>query len=252
MELIPSRDGIMSEIRSLHEVKGYVMNMKQEKSQVLEAIIIILVIATWLIGVIAYAYAPDIVPIHWNLEGKPDNYAPKDIGLFLLPLINTGLYLFLYFIPKIDPNNEQLKNSIKTLQLIRLGTHGLLGMIMIWTTLSIIEASTVKPEWIFSIISLFFAFLGRAMADVKQNYFVGIRTPWTLSNELVWDDTHRFTSPLWFYSGIGMAIVSALLSFMGFGAEIILTVFLIWIAIIVIIPIAYSFKRFREEKKSIQ
>jgi hypothetical protein len=49
-----------------------------------------------------------------------------------------------------------------------------------------------------------------------------------------------------------MAIVSALLSFMGFGAEIILTVFLIWIAIIVIIPIAYSFKRFREEKKSIQ
>jgi len=195
MELIPSRDGIMSEIRSLYKVKGYVMNMKQEKSQVLEAIIIILVIATWLIGVIAYAYAPDIVPIHWNLEGKPDNYAPKDIGLFLLPLINTGLYLFLYFIPKIDPNNEQLKHSIKTLQLIRLGTHGLLGMIEIWTTLSIIEASTVKPEWIFSIISLFFAFLGRAMADVKQNYFVGIRTPWTLSNELVWDDTHRFTSP---------------------------------------------------------
>jgi len=100
MELIPSRDGIMSEIRSLYKVKGYVMNMKQEKSQVLEAIIIILVIATWLIGVIAYAYAPDIVPIHWNLEGKPDNYAPKDIGLFLLPLINTGLYLFLYFIPQ--------------------------------------------------------------------------------------------------------------------------------------------------------
>ena len=142
----------MIEIHSLHDVKGYVMNMKQKKSQVLEAIIIILVIATWLIGVIAYAYAPDIVPIHWNLEGNPDNYAPKDIGLFLLPLINTGLYLFLYFIPKIDPNNEQLKESIKTLQLIRLGTHGLLGMIMIWTTLSIIEASTVKPEWIFSII----------------------------------------------------------------------------------------------------
>jgi uncharacterized membrane protein len=252
MELIPWQNGIMSEIRSLHEVKGYVMNMKQEKSQVLESIIIILVIATWLIGVMAYAYAPDIVPIHWNLEGKPDNYANKDIGLFLLPLINTGLYIFLYFIPKIDPNNEQLRQSLKSLQWIRLGTHGLLGIIMIWTTISTIEVSLLKPEWMFSIISLFFAFLGRAMADVKQNYFVGIRTPWTLSNELVWDDTHRFTSPLWFYSGIGMAIVSAFLSFMGFGAEITLSVFLIWIAIIVIIPIAYSFKRFREEKKSIQ
>ncbi|MFM8456142.1 MAG: SdpI family protein [Ignavibacteria bacterium] len=226
--------------------------MKQEKSHILEAIIIILVIITWLIGVITYAYAPDIVPIHWNLEGKPDNYAPKDIGLFLLPLINTGLYVFLYFIPKIDPNNEQLQYSIKTLQWIRLGTHALLGFIMLWTSLSIIEASNVQPEWLFSVISLFFAFLGKAMANVKQNYFVGIRTPWTLSNELVWDDTHRFTAPLWFYSGIGMACISAILSIMGFGAGIILTVFLIWIATIVIIPIAYSYKRFREEKKSIQ
>ncbi|MFZ9977253.1 MAG: SdpI family protein [Candidatus Kapaibacteriota bacterium] len=226
--------------------------MKQEKSHILEAIIILLVIITWLIGVITYAYAPDIVPIHWNLEGKPDNYAPKDIGLFLLPLINTGLYLFLFFIPKIDPNNEQLQYSIKTLQWIRLGTHALLGFIMLWTSLSIIEASNVQPEWLFSVISLFFAFLGKAMANVKQNYFVGIRTPWTLSNELVWDDTHRFTAPLWFYTGIGMACISAILSSMGFGAGIILTVFLIWIATIVIIPIAYSYKRFREEKKSIQ
>jgi len=226
--------------------------MKQEKSHILEAIIILLVIITWLIGVITYAYAPDIVPIHWNLEGKPDNYAPKDIGLFLLPLINTGLYLFLFFIPKIDPNNEQLQYSIKTLQWIRLGTHALLGFIMLWTSLSIIEASNVQPEWLFSVISLFFAFLGKAMANVKQNYFVGIRTPWTLSNELVWDDTHRVTAPLWFYSGIGMACISAILSSMGFGAGIILTVFLIWIATIVIIPIAYSYKRFREEKKSIQ
>ena len=123
---------------------------------------------------------------------------------------------------------------------------------MLWTSLSIIEASNVQPEWLFSVISLFFAFLGKAMANVKQNYFVGIRTPWTLSNELVWDDTHRFTAPLWFYSGIGMACISAILSSMGFGAGIILTVFLIWIATIVIIPIAYSYKRFREEKKSIQ
>jgi uncharacterized membrane protein len=226
--------------------------MKQEKSHILEAIIIILVIATWLIGVMAYAYAPDIVPIHWNLEGKPDNYAPKDIGLFLLPLINTGLYLFLLFIPKIDPNNEQLQESMKSLQWIRLGTHGLLGIIMIWTTLSTIEAYILKPEWMFSIISLFFAFLGRAMTNVKQNYFVGIRTPWTLSNEVVWEDTHRFTSSLWFYSGIGMAVLFALLSAVGFGAGMILTIFLIWIGIIVIIPIAFSYKRYREEKKSIQ
>ena len=228
------------------------MNKKQEKSQVLESIIIILVIISWAIGVMAYANAPDIVPIHWNLEGKPDNFAPKDIGLFLLPIINTGLYLFLYFIPKIDPKNEQLQESIRTLQWIRLGTHGLLGIIMLWTTLSIIGSSNVQPEWIFIVISLFFAFLGRAMANVKQNYFVGIRTPWTLSNEVVWDDTHRFASPLWFYSGIGMAIVFSLLITLGLQAGEILAIFLTWIAIIVIIPIVYSYKRFSEEKKSIQ
>lgn len=70
--------------------------MKQEKSQTLEAMIIFIVIIAWLIGAITYMQAPDIVPIHWNLEGNPDNFAPKGIGIFLLPLINTGLYVFLF------------------------------------------------------------------------------------------------------------------------------------------------------------
>lgn len=222
--------------------------MKQEKSQILEAMIIIVVIVTWLIGAIIYAQAPEIVPIHWNLEGKPDNFAPKGIGLFLLPLINTVLYVFLLFIPKIDPNNEQLKQSMKPLQWIRFGTHGLLAIIMLWTSLSIIETKNIAPEWIFAIVSLFLAFLGKVMVNVKQNYFVGIRTPWTLSNELVWEDTHQFTAPLWFYSGILMSIVISILTISGFSAVIILPIFLIWVLTIVIIPIAYSFKRFKEEK----
>jgi len=169
--------------------------MKQEKSQTLEAMIIFIVIIAWLIGAITYMQAPDIVPIHWNLEGNPDNFAPKGIGIFLLPLINTGLYVFLLFIPMIDPNNQQLQGSMKTLQWIRLGTHGLLAIIMGWTSLSILESTIVKPEWIFAIVALFLAFLGKVMVNVKQNYFVGIRTPWTLSNEVVWDDTASICSP---------------------------------------------------------
>jgi len=222
--------------------------MKQEKSQTLEALIIFSVIIVWLIGAITYMQAPDIVPIHWNLEGKPDNYAPKGIGLFLLPLINTGLYIFLFFIPKIDPNNQQLQDSMKTLQWIRFGTHGLLAIIMGWTSLSIIESTIVKPEWIFAIVALFLAFLGKVMTNVKQNYFVGIRTPWTLSNEVVWDDTHQFAAPLWLYSGILMTVVISLLTMSGFSAIIILPIFLTWIFTIVIIPILYSYKRFKEEK----
>ena len=226
--------------------------MKQEKSQLLESVIIIMVVITWFIGGWAYAFAPDIVPIHWNIEGKPDNFASKDIGLFLLPIINTGLFFFLLVIPKIDPNNEQLKQSIRSFQWIRFGTHALLACIMAWTTLSIVDSILVKPEWIFAIVSLFFAFLGRVMAHVKQNYFVGIRTPWTLNNEKVWDDTHHFTSPLWFYSGIGMGIMQVILSKFGLGPEVLLAVFLVWIGIIVIIPIFYSYVRYQQEKKSIQ
>ena len=226
--------------------------MKQEKSQLLEGLIIIMVVISWLIGGWAYAYAPDIVPIHWNLEGKADNFASKDIGLFLLPIINTGLYFFLLVIPKIDPNSEQVRQSFRSFQWIRFGTHALLASIMGWTTLSIIDFIVVKPDLIFAIIALFLAFLGRVMAHVKQNYFVGVRTPWTLSNEKVWADTHRFTSPLWFYSGIGMAMVMSIISLVGLGPEVQLVLFLVWIGIIVIIPIVYSYIRFREEKKSIE
>lgn len=226
--------------------------MKQEKSQLLEGFIIIMVVISWLIGAWAYAYAPDIVPIHWNIKGKPDNFASKDIGLFLLPLINTGLYFFLLIIPKIDPNSEQVQQSMRSFQWIRFGTHALLASIMGWTAISIVDSMALKPDLIFAIIALFLAFLGRVMAHVKQNYFVGVRTPWTLSNEKVWEDTHRMTSPLWFYSGIGMALLMSIVSMMGLGPEIQLALFLVWIGIIVIIPIVYSYIRFREEKKSIQ
>lgn len=148
----------------------------------------------------------------------------------------------------IDPNNQQLQGSMKTLQWIRLGTHGLLAIIMGWTSLSILESTIVKPEWIFAIVALFLAFLGKVMVNVKQNYFVGIRTPWTLSNEVVWDDTHRFAAPLWLYSGILMTVVISLFTMSGFTAKIILPMFLVWVLTIVIIPIAYSFKRFKEQK----
>ena len=224
--------------------------LKQEKSQELEALIISVVIIAWLISAITYMQAPDIVPIHWSLEGKPDNYAPKGIGLFLLPLINTGLYVFLLFIPKIDPNNQQLQHSMRTLQWIRLGTHGLLLIIMGWISLLIIDSTIIKAEWIFAIVALFLSFLGKIMHNLKQNYFVGIRTPWTLSNEVVWDDTHRFAAPVWFYSGLIMTVFISILIMSGLNAVILLPIFLIWVFTIVIIPIAYSFKRFKEENKA--
>jgi uncharacterized membrane protein len=227
------------------------MNMPHQNSiKWKELLIIGMVLFPIVLTVYIWPFAPDIVPIHWDFAGNPDNYADKAMGLLLFPGIIIGLYFFLKYLPKIDPSKFNYPSFEKVLLTIRLALHSLLLFIHVATTLSIIGSPYNITSYIFYALIIFMIVLGNSMIDIEQNYFIGIRTPWTLSNKEVWTSTHKFGGYLWVISGILILCLLLLLELLHINSDIIFTLFLMWIGLIVIAPITYSFVYFKKIEKA--
>jgi uncharacterized membrane protein len=202
----------------------------------------------WLIIIVPFVFIaiywdkfPDQIPTHFGMDGKPNGYSEKGQGLFLMSGINVLMYLLFLVLPKIDPSRANYALFSDKYRIIRLLLH-------IFLTFSFFLSALYALGWDFD-ISLFvlygllvlFLLLGNYIGTVRHNYFVGVRTPWTLSNEMVWTKTHRLTAKLWVFTSL---ITMAALPFVSdkdvfFG---------IYLAVITVIPIVYSYLLFRKIK----
>jgi uncharacterized membrane protein len=183
---------------------------------------------------------PDRIPMHWNGSGEIDRYGDKK-ELVLMLFLLTGITYFVFLvIPKIDPK-QKLQNMGNKLNNLRL----ILGIFMSALALGIVYSTQQKssnPGFLFVIIGLLFAFLGNYFKTIKPNYFIGIRTPWTLENEEVWKKTHLLGGKLWFVGGLLMATTFVLPNKIQFYTFMGIT------AVITIIPIVYSYLAFKKIK----
>lgn len=146
------------------------------------------------------------IPIHWNAAGEIDGYG-SPYTLLLFPAISLALCLLLYFLPRLDPKGENIEKS-----------GPLLPILMIFMSLLFLVIETITVCVVFGImafnmsivimllISVMFVVIGFYMPKVKQNYTMGIRTPWTLASEKVWEKTHRAGGKWFIASGVMFAI----------------------------------------------
>lgn len=202
----------------------------------------------WIILLLPFLYIPfiwdklpDSVPTHWNLKGEVDNYSSKTFAALFLPLLNIGMYLLFLVLPKIDPRKKNYNYFGNTYRNIRL----LLAIFM--TTMFFIAMQealgTMKMD---SKVVLFLVFglmavLGNFMRTIRSNFFVGIRTPWTLDNPEVWRRTHEAGGKLWFYASlIGMVCL------LFIPKEYISWLMAPYLAVITVYPILYSYLLFRK------
>ena len=203
-------------------------------------LIIILILLGFALGAYFYPSLPDRVPIHWNATGEINGYGSKLFGAFGLPLINLGLYLMFLMLPYIDPKRKNYPDFQSTYQFIK---HLLIVFFLgleVFTLLLATGAVVNRPIFIQIMISLLFILLGNVMGRVKHNYFIGIKTPWTLANEEVWRKTHRLAAPLWVIGGIVNILLTCLgPNFNGIG-------FVIIVAVISIVPIVYSYIAYQQ------
>lgn len=178
----------------------------------------------------------DKVPMHWNVNGEIDRYGSKNELLLLsigLPLV---IYILLTFIQKIDPKNnlDKMGNKFNRIKWIITIFVVALSCIIIYTSK---QGTELKTNLIPIILGIFFLVLGNYFKTIKPNYFMGIRTAWTLENEVVWKKTHEFAGKLWFVGGI-IIVLSSLVLDIKMSLVFLITV----TAIITIIPIGYSYK----------
>jgi len=169
-------------------------------------IILVLIAFSLLLGAYLYPRMPEQMASHWNAQGQVDGYTPKFWGLFLGPLIVFILFLFFVAIPRMDPlkaNIEQFRGYyegfIVLVTIFFLYEHVLTILWSLGVAFDLNQALTPA-------MGLLFFAAGVMMEHAKRNWFIGIRTPWTLSNDEVWEKTHRLGGKLFRLAGL-LAIV---------------------------------------------
>lgn len=149
-----------------------------------------------------YPRLPEKVPSHWNLRGKVDAYMSKFGGTFTAPLIMLGVVVLFLLIPKIDPLKENI-NKFKGYYYEFVVVFSILMLFMqVHTLLWSIGTKLNINVFIPIITGALFYFAGILLEKAKRNWFIGIRTPWTLSSDAVWEKTHNLGSILFKISGI--------------------------------------------------
>jgi len=204
-----------------------------------EAIIWLILLSPFLYALLVWHAIPERVPIHFDANGAPDGYSGKTFALLLVPVMNILIYFVLFFVPRIDPRKKNYAFFGSSYQNIRLIVHLFLAGLFIFITQTTAGGQRLQVNGLFSAILLFLALLGNYMRTVRSNFFVGIRTPWTLSSDIVWRKTHELGGRIWFYCGISLGII---IFFLPPAAATI--VMICGICIMVITPVVYSYIEF--------
>ena len=148
---------------------------------------------------------PEEIPLHWNIEGQPDRWGPKGFEIFILPLASLGAYLILLITPYIDPK-KRTESKQKSLKAMRLILPIFLTVLFIFTLLAWVGVDIQIGKSIGLVLTLFFIAIGNYLQSLRPNYFIGIRTPWTLESEDIWRKTHRLGGKIWVTGSVLMLV----------------------------------------------
>jgi uncharacterized membrane protein len=208
------------------------------KKHVFPLSITLLTLVAWLI---ALPHLPATMPIHWGANGEADGFATKINAMILTVGIMVLIYFIIAFVPRIDPRKENYKYFSKTYNIV-LNAVLLLFFFVNMSTILQGLGYNVPMSYIAPIMAgLVFIIIGNYLQRVRSNYFMGIRTPWTLSNETVWKKTHRLSGKIFFIGGL-LILISAFLPD-GYKSVI------MWgsIVLCVAIPYLYSYLAYKKE-----
>ena len=194
-------------------------------------------------GIWALPSLPDQVASHWGLSGEPDGWSSKETLVYLLPLFGVGIALLLAVVPRIDPRRANFElhggtywTVANAAMVVIAGIHVALIAFNLGWPVRINQVAGIAVGGLFILI-------GNLMTRMRPNWFMGIRTPWTLSSDTVWRKTHRV-------GGYAFVVAGLLLVVMGFAQPA-------WFAGVLIagafgaalVPVIYSYFVWRAEQE---
>jgi immunity protein, SdpI family len=179
--------------------------MKLQRGEVLA---LVLVVAAFLISVLFYGRLPEKIPTHWNIHDEVDAYSSKAFGAFVMPAVMAGLFLLFLALPAISPRGFRFESFRSVWGILQSAVLGLLLLAHALVLFAALGKPVDVPRGIEAGVGLLIAVLGNFLGKVSRNFFVGIRTPWTLASEEVWLRTHRLGGKLFVLAGLAMFVLA--------------------------------------------
>jgi uncharacterized membrane protein len=191
---------------------------------------------------VAYPQLPDRIPTHWNTQGNPDGYSAK-WALFLIGPGAMALILVIFrFLPWLSPKHWEVDSFRPTylyIMVVMLCLMAYLNAVTLWTGLG---RPFNSARAILGGVCLLFVLLGGALSKVRRNFYIGVRTPWALANERVWDATHRLAAKTFVAAGL-VALALTVLGLTGWPP---ITALLVG----ALIPAGYSLVFYKQLERS--
>jgi uncharacterized membrane protein len=188
---------------------------------------LVIILATVAFGVAVYDRLPERMPMHWNARGEVDGYGSRFWGTFAIPAFLLVLWGILRAVPYLDPRRENIEKFRGAYEDLIIAVIAFTAMIQVAVVGSALGWPIAVGRIVPVGVGVLFLYLGNLLPRFRSNFFLGIRTPWTLSSDSVWTKTHRFGgyvmsavglmmivagltgSPLWIAIAIGGAVAMA-------------------------------------------
>lgn len=202
---------------------------------------LVFIVVAFAASAAVYGRLPDPMPTHWNMSGEADGWTSLPLGAFMLPLILVGVFAMLHFLPGIDPRKANYAKFRSSYDLLIVAVMGfMLGVHLL--VLATALGMDVSMERLVPVgVAVLLIVIGNLLPRTRPNWFVGIRTPWTLSSDRVWERTHRFGGQL-FVAGGFLALLAAL-----FAPGIAMPVLIGCTVVLSVVVLAYSYIVWRKE-----
>lgn len=197
--------------------------------------------AMWAFALVVFRRLPPEIPTHWNLAGEVDGWSGRFPGAFFAPAAATGVWLLMRFQAHVDPRRGDVERSTPTRRLLAEILVGFMAVVEVLTLGIALGWPLDMGEAMWPLLGLLFVALGNYLPRVRPNWFLGVRTPWTLASDAVWRDTHRLAGRAFVAAGLltaaAMFLPVAARPFAGMAALLLAAG----------VPLVYSFLRWRRE-----
>lgn len=200
----------------------------------------LMILSVLLVNFILYPKLPAYMPMHWNIVGEVDSYWPKTNAIWFMPGMMLGILLLFELLPALDPRKEKYAQFKREWEIIKTGMIGFFTYLQFTVLYFSLNPQAEFMPLMFIGLGSLFVLLGNYLAKIRQNYFIGIRTPWTLADSNNWNKTHRYAGWSFVIAGIITLAESYFLwetPILVFGS-LVLSGFL---------PIIYSFLLYKEK-----
>ena len=185
-----------------------------------DALALSMIAAMFVLAAVNWSSAPSEMPVHWNWAGDPDRLGGRFEGLFGLPLAAIGVYLLLLLLPRLDPRKKNYDAFTGPFAIIRTVVVGLLLGLHVVALLWIRGERAHLNALVAAEVGIALLLIGNYLPKVKSNWFVGVRTPWTLSSESSWRRTHGLAG--WLFKVGGVVTVATALAFPELARQVLI------------------------------